>query len=443
MSVAPKWQEVLAAVRPKIRPDEYTVWFGNLKASSTSDDTLVISVENRLAQDWIASNYADLLAAEAGRVWGRPVRIEFARQDDPTCDDAEAAHAEVQIESRGVNVNASMTFDNFVVGECNKFAHAAAIAVANGPARSYNPLFIYGSTGLGKTHLMHAIANHVLASDPEARVVYVTSEDFMNDMINSIANKTNEDFRNKYRRSASVLLVDDVQFWSGKEATQQEFFHTFNALHSSHRQIVLSADVPPSDIDKLHDRLRTRLEGGLPVDMQAPDRETLLAIIERKSSFFGLALPPELADALADRAARSIREVEGVLTRIQALQQLDKQPLDLAWARQRLPDVFAPPRVQVTVSGIIEAVARFHSLRSADLTGAKRNRALAGPRHIAMYLAREHVGLSFPELGREFGGRDHSTIQHGYRKIQSNLNNGDNDLAFKIRMIEQDLLARP
>jgi chromosomal replication initiator protein len=313
--------------------------------------------------------------------------------------------------------------------------------VADAPARNYNPLFIYGATGLGKTHLMHAVANEILRHDAAARIVYVTSEEFMNEMINCLRYKRMEDFRAKYRRRATVLLVDDIQFLSGKDRTQEEFFHTFNALQVAGRQIVLTADVLPRNIEKLEPRLRTRFEGGLLADMQAPDKETLLAILWQKSDGHGLVIPRDLADAIANQVAGNIRELEGILNRLAALKSFYNERLTLEFARKHLPNIFQPAPTRITVAGIIEAVARFHSLRSADITGAKRTRTLTRPRHIAMYMARKHTNLSYPELGREFGGRDHSTIQHGCRKVEGELRD-DADLAYKIRLIEQSLSIR-
>jgi chromosomal replication initiator protein len=275
-----------------------------------------------------------------------------------------------------------------------------------------------------------------------SRVVYVTAEDFMNEMINGIRFERMDSFRAKYRRRATVLLVDDVQFLSGKERTQEEFFHTFNALQLAGRQIVLTADVPPKDIDALEPRLRTRFEGGLLADLQAPDRETLIAILRAKSETLRLDIPDDLGDAIASTVAGNVRELEGILNRLSALQSFYDEPLSLDFARRQLPKVFDPEPPSVTVAGIIDAVARFHSLRSPDLTGNKRTRTLTRPRHIAMYLARMHTNLSFPELGREFGGRDHSTIQHGFRKVEEEIGR-DADLAYKIRLIEQHLQIRP
>jgi chromosomal replication initiator protein len=443
MDLARFWDHLIDTMRQRIGVQEVEIWLADSRAIAVDQDRLTVEVSNRLYADWIRENYLDAVTAIASELAGRPLRIDFTfaaestgtalpLQVGPTTERSEAP--------RAVGLNPRQTFGEFVVGECNRFAHAAASAVADHPARNYNPLFIYGPTGLGKTHLMHAIGNQVLAT-PSTRIVYVTAEDFTNEMINGIRFERMNAFRNKYRRAATVLLVDDVQFLSGKERTQEEFFHTFNALQASGRQIVLTADVVPRDIQGLEPRLRTRFEGGLLADMQAPDPETLEAILRKKADTLRLDVPADLASAIVDRVAGNVRELEGVLNRLSALQNLYERPLTLDFARDQLPKLFDPAPATLTVTGIIEAVARFHNVRSADLTGNKRTRTLTRPRHIAMYLARTHTQMSFPELGREFGGRDHSTIQHGFRKVKKELPR-DDDLSHKVRLIEQALQIR-
>ncbi len=454
MDLGRLWDHLLDAMRQRIGPQDVEIWLKaatplRLEAGDPSDpvgpgtDVLVLEVANRYYADWISDNYLDELREELVRVAGRPLAVRFSWDDEPTAETRKPTPTATPVPAlpRAIGVNPAQTFENFVIGECNKFAHAAAAAVADHPARNYNPLFIYGATGLGKTHLMHALSNRVLATHPGSRIVYVTAEAFMNEMINCLRFKRMEDFRAKYRNEATILLVDDVQFLAGRERTQEEFFHTFNALQSTGRQIVLTSDVVPRDIDKLEPRLRTRFEGGLLADMQAPDKETLLAILRAKAEERRMHVPADLADGIADAVAGNIRELEGLLNRLSALQSFYGEPITLLFARKHLPGVFDPPPATVTVSGIIEAVARFHNLRSADITGNKRTRTLTNPRHIAMYLARVHTTLSFPELGREFGGRDHSTIQHGYRKVKKQLDS-DTDLAYKVRLIEQALQVR-
>ncbi|MEZ4321315.1 MAG: chromosomal replication initiator protein DnaA [Myxococcota bacterium] len=442
MDLVAFWEALLGGMRKRIGVQDVEIWLAASRPLSFSDDRLVVEVPNRYYRDWIRENYEEELRTQALETGGRAVALEFTYADDPTGEaPLPGAPSAVKSETpRAFGLNPRQTFDSFVVGECNRFAHAAASAVAENPARNYNPLFIYGATGLGKTHLMHAIGNRVLGL-PSSRVVYVTAEDFMNEMINGIRYERMDAFRNKYRRRATVLMVDDVQFLSGKDRTQEEFFHTFNALQASGRQIVLTADVVPKDIEKLEPRLRTRFEGGLLADMQAPDRETLIAILRQKAEALRLDIPADLADSIATSVAGNVRELEGVLNRLSALKSFYSEPLTLDFARRQLPKVFDPAPPSVTVSAIIDAVARFHNLRSADITGNKRTRTLTRPRHIAMFLARVHTNLSFPELGREFGGRDHSTIQHGFRKVEKERHR-DADLTYKIRLIEQSLQIR-
>ena len=445
MDLPQLWEATLETMRERIGRTDVEIWLGKARPMEFDDrqGILRVQVDNRYYADWIGENYEDELQDAIRSIHGRAVHLKFTWPDEPPPDEelGDNASDAAPVASRANGVNYAQTFESFVIGECNKFAHAAAYAVADHLATQYNPLFIYGSTGLGKTHLMHAIANRVLGRDKDARVVYVTAEDFMNEMINCLRYKRMEDFRSKYRERSTLLLVDDVQFLSGKDRTQEEFFHTFNALTGSGRQIVLTSDVVPKDIDKLEPRLRTRFECGLLADMQAPDRETLLAILHQKADSQRLHIPADLADAIADIVSGNIRELEGILNRILALHTFYTEPVTLGWARERMPNLFDPPAPTVTVSNIIEAVARYHNLRSADITGKKRTRNLTRPRHIAMFLAREHTGLSFPELGREFGGRDHSTIQHGCRKVQEELGE-DPDLQYKVRLIEQTLQVR-
>mgnify|MGYP003885453021 CR=1 FL=1 len=443
MDMGPMWERLLAVMQSAIGQQNVEIWLKAVTPVRLDDDTLVLQVDNPYYSDWIGEHYLADLEHHASGLTGRSIHVQWTIKGDGPPASAQAPRAterppdEVP-EALGLNVD--QTFQNFVVGPCNSFAHAACAAVAESPAQRYNPLYIYGGTGLGKTHLMHAVGNHIV-HDADARVVYVTAEDFMNEMINCIRYKRMEEFRNKYRKRASTLLVDDIQFLSGKDRTQEEFFHTFNALRASGRQIILTSDVPPREIEKLEPRLRTRFEGGLLADIQAPDKETLLAILYAKAEPMGLQVPSDLADTIANRVQGNIRELEGVLNRLVALNNFYNEPMTLEFARAKLPDVFAPEPTQLTVAAIIDAVARFHSLRSADIIGTKRTRTLTRPRHIAMYMARKHTNLSYPELGREFGGRDHSTIQHGCRKVEKQLKDNA-DLSYKIRLIEQGLNVR-
>lgn len=434
------WTRILAHLRDTIGAEPTHTFLDSCKIVEMHSERLIIEAPNDFFRDWIDDNYREAIAAAALAVTSTPltVSIELPKAE---ADNELGLQPLAQGAPRGAGVNERQTFDNFVIGECNRFAHAAAGAVAEMPAQQYNPLFIYGATGLGKTHLMHAIANEVLRRDERARIFYITGEQFMNELIDCIRRQRTEEFRTKYRKLATVLLVDDIQFIAGRDRTQEEFFHTFNALQTSGRQIVLTSDVVPKDIEKLEPRLRTRFEGGLLADMQAPDPETLLAILHQKAAQMSIHVAKDVAFAICGAVAGNIRELEGALNRIEALQSLTHEPLTLEIARQKMPDLLQPPLVQVSSSQLLDAVARYHNLRAADLIGKGRTNALVKPRHIAMYLMRKHCNLSFPELGRELGGRDHSTIQHGVKKVEMSLAN-DTDLSYKIRLIEQGLGLR-
>ena len=440
------WNQLLQTMNRYIGNQNVEIWLKSARPVSVEGGLFTIEVANSYYRDWIHDNYQTDIEKEASVLLGKVISLEYVfpsnnEEGDKKPTKENGSKPSMGSESLSIGVNNNQTFENFVVGECNKFAHAAASAVADFPAQQYNPLFIYGSTGLGKTHLMHAIGNEILSRHQDSRVMYVTAEDFMNEMINCLRHKRMEEFRNKYRKHATVLLMDDIQFLSGKDRTQEEFFHTFNALQNSGRQIIMTSDVTPKDIEKLEPRLRTRFEGGLLADMQAPDNETLLAILWQKTDALRLNIPNDLATVIANRVSGNIRELEGILNRLAALYNFYNEPLTLEFCRNRLPNIFTSASPTLSVVAIIEAVARFHNIRSADITGKRRTRTLTAPRHVAMFLSRKHTSLSYPELGREFGGRDHSTIQHGCRKIEQDINQNA-DLAYKLRMIEQSLNVR-
>ena len=319
------------------------------------------------------------------------------------------------------SLNPKYTFDTFVVGSNNRFAHAAALAVAEAPADAYNPLFIYGGVGLGKTHLMHAIGHYMLSQKPTLRVKYVTCELFMNEMVNSLNKKTQAEFREKYR-NIDVLMVDDIQFLTGKTGTQEEFFHTFNALHTAGKQIILSSDKPPREIAKLEDRLRSRFEWGLIADISKPDLETRVAILRRKAEEEMLNVDNSVLTMIAERVTNNVRELEGCLTRLVAYSSLTGKPVDKALAEDALREIFArsEPR-HVTCEDVMEAVATYYNVTAADLKGARRNREFVTPRQIAMYISRELVEAPLTAIGGCFGGRDHSTVNHACQKVAADM----------------------
>ncbi|MBN2799675.1 MAG: chromosomal replication initiator protein DnaA [Deltaproteobacteria bacterium] len=436
------WERTLSSLKESEDPTQLEIWMKPTRAISLADGVLTLETSNAFWAEWIDDNYRAAIEQIAGRLLGAPCRISLRWSEAQAPSDLAADPIQPQAPAdRAPGVNPEHSFERFVVGSCNEFAHAAATSVANNPGTSYNPLLIYGGTGLGKTHLMHAIGNQFLKIHPEVTVVYVTAEDFMNDMIQSLRYKRMDAFRKRFRNRATLLLMDDIQFLSGKEATQEEFFHTFNALKNAGSQIVLTSDVLPKDIAKLEPRLRTRFEGGLLADIQAPDRETLLAILFEKADDHQLKIPADLAEEIADVVQGNIRELEGILNRIAAKANFYRQEPTLDFARQQLPDTFQPTHPDLTVGMIIEAVGRLHSLRGADILGKARTRGLARARHIAMYLSRVLTEMSYPELAREFGGKDQSTIQHGVKKIDRELRD-DADLQSKVELIAQSLGVR-
>lgn len=314
------------------------------------------------------------------------------------------------------NINPRYTFENFVVGRSNEFCHAAALRVAEQPGKSYNPLFIYGGVGLGKTHLMHAIGNAVIQRDPSARVLYLSSETFTNDLIQSLRHDRMDEFK-KRLRGIHVLLIDDIQFMRGKERTQEEFFHTFNALYNAKRQIVISSDKVPQDIPGMEERLHTRFSWGLTADLQSPDFETRVAILKRKAALESVALPEDVARLISEQISSNVRELEGALTRLHALSSLQKTTINLELAKAALRPLLQSKRVNLSIEDIKRAVALHFGIKNSDLACKRRTKAISYPRHIAMYLCRKHTSTSYPEIGAQFGGRDHSSVIHAANTV--------------------------
>ncbi|MDL0417708.1 chromosomal replication initiator protein DnaA, partial [Clostridioides difficile] len=336
------------------------------------------------------------------------------------------------------NLNPKYTFDTFVIGNSNRFAHAACVAVAESPAKAYNPLFLYGGVGLGKTHLMHAIGHHIVSQKKDSKVVYVSSEKFTNELINSIKDDKNEEFRNKYR-NVDVLLIDDIQFIAGKERTQEEFFHTFNTLHEANKQIIISSDRPPKDIPTLEDRLRSRFEMGLITDIQAPDFETRIAILRKKAQLERIDVPNEVMSYIAKNIKSNIRELEGALTRVVAYSSLSNRVISFDLATEALKDIITTSKnEEINVLRIKEKVSSVFNLKMEDFNSKKRTRSIAYPRQIAMYLTRELTDLSLPKIGEEFGGRDHTTVIHAHDKVSKDIEESE-EIKTKIDKIISDL----
>ena len=422
------WQQVLSAVQKKISKPSFDTWLKGTKAVSFTDEAVVVRAPNIFTRNWLEKRYTKLINETIYEKFNKRVHVEFVLEDaapvsdrPPAFQPPPAAVREQPEERSDVRLNPKYTFDTFVIGAGNRFAHAASLAVAEAPAKAYNPLFIYGGVGLGKTHLMHAIGHYILEHNPGMRVLYITSEKFTNDFINAIRDNRGESFRNKYR-NIDVLLIDDIQFIAGKEQTQEEFFHTFNALHEARKQIVISSDRPPKEIPTLEERLRSRFEWGLITDIQPPDLETRIAILRKKAKAENLDIPNEAMVYIANQIDTNIRELEGALIRVVAYSSLVNQDITVHLAAEALKDIIPANRPRViTVQDIQMKVGEYYHLKLEDFKARKRTKAVAFPRQIAMYLARELTELSLPKIGDEFGGRDHTTVLHACEKVASEM----------------------
>ena len=417
------WEEALAYIEGKVPKQVFDTWFVPVQLQRIEDSSAKIAVPNKFFGDWLEKHYRSLLSEALAAAYGREtVDVVFV-----TGSRAEAKAEPVPAQTQGgrgshggrqrktAHLNPRYTFTSFVVGASNQFAHAACMRVAEVPAQAYNPLFIYGGVGLGKTHLLNAIGNHV-AERTDLRIAYVTTEQFTNEVINSIRYDKMTDLRKRYR-GIDMLLIDDVQFLAGKERTQEEFFHTFNSLYEARKQIVVSSDRFPKEMPDIEERLRSRFEWGLIADLQAPDVETRIAILRKKSEDEGMHLPEGVIQFLAENMKSNIRELEGALVRVGAYSSLTGQPIAMEMAKNVLRDVIGDKKKVIAMDDIQEAVAtRFH-VKIAELKSRRRSKTLVYPRQIAMYLCRELTDASFPEIGRQFGGKDHTTIIHACKQI--------------------------
>ena len=418
------WDQILSRVETKVNRHSFYTWFKPTAFVSDAGSSITVRVPNALFKDWLTKHYSVVLSealtevrrsgaslvfvAEGGNV-APPSREEPATTIDATAD--------VVAGATGGFLNSRYTFDTFIVGPSNQFAHAACRAVAEAPSRSYNPLFIYGGVGLGKTHLMHAIGQYVLHHDPSTRLTYISSERFMNEMINALRYDRILEFRERYR-SVDILLVDDIQFVSGKEGTQTEFFHTFNALYDAQKQIVLSSDHPPHEIPALEERLRSRFEWGLIADIQPPDIETRVAILKRKAEAEGIRVADSVAMYIAGRIKSNIRELEGSLIRLIAYASLTGREISLELTQEVLKNVIDQDAKAVTIETIQRFVSDYYQLKVADLKSRNNSKSVAMPRQIAMYLCKSLTNASLPEIGRSFGGKHHSTVIHSIKKVE-------------------------
>lgn len=452
------WNEAMAQVESSIGVDQYNAWLKDLHLEDEAEDgTIVLSAPNDFYAKWILKRFHETLELAFSDTLGRVVRLDIvaadkqqqaertepespARRFQPTTngpeqspnrlasqapvasqassDDLLGARQSARTTAPLPKLNPRYTFEEFVVGESNRFAQAAASTVADPNGKGFNPLFIYGGTGLGKTHLMHAIGHQLYRRDPSLRVLYVTSEQFINSFIDSIQSKRHTEFRSAYR-NVDLLMIDDVQFLTGKERTQQEFFHTFNSLYDAGKKVVVTSDRPPKNLSTLEDRLRSRFDWGLIVDIQPPDLETRVAILRKKALQEGIRLPSDVALFVAERRSQNIREMEGALKRLSHASTLHGQAIDMAMARDILSHLMiGAPVARVTVEDVQRAVCDYFKLKQAELLGANRSKRFSQPRHLAQYLSRKLTDLSFPDIAQKFGGKDHTSIIYACRKVE-------------------------
>ena len=443
------WGETLEMIKPEMSDVGFDTWMTVIEPVriDASENRIVLGAPTGFIKDILSDRYHLLIKNAIKKVTERPYEIVFQSPEDrlteevavevPKKDTAQPAATPSLVHTSSNHLNPRYVFENFVVGNSNRFAHAASVAVAETPAKAYNPLFIYGGVGLGKTHLMHAIGHYILQSNPHLKLFYASTETFTNELINSIRDDRNIEFRNKYR-NVDVLLVDDIQFIANKERTQEEFFHTFNALHQYNKQIIISSDRPPKEIPTLEERLRSRFEWGLIADIQPPDYETRIAILRKKAETEQIRVPDEVLLYIAKKIQSNIRELEGALNRIVVHCSLNNNEINLETASQTITDIFSTRSRQVTVSFIKEYVASQFHIKMEEINSAKRTRSIAFPRQIAMFLTRELTDLSLPKIGNEFGNRDHTTVMHACDKITTEMKE-DDSLKHRIEKMMEEI----
>ena len=425
------WDKILEYIKQEIGEQAFENWFTQAKLVSVTDNSIVIQVPSNFFKDWIYDHYRDILNISILKTLGKVLPVAFDIKEEPLqkttspLSQAQVAPPEKLVQKKPFYLNPKYTFEGFVVGSSNRFAHAVTLAIAEAPAKAYNPLFIYGGVGLGKTHLMQAACHYISEMHRGLKLFYTTSESFTNELINGIQTRTTQKFREKYR-SVDVLLIDDIHFIAGKEATQEEFFHTFNALYDGHKQIVLSSDRAPKTIPGLEERLISRFEWGLVTDVELPDFETRIAILKKKAERNGLKLPDDILYFIAEKITTNIRELEGALIKLIAYSALENKKITMELAKEILKDTGFGGSKKITMELIQKKVAEYFDIKLSDMKTKKRTRQVAYPRHVAMYLAREMTDLTLPEIGEHFGGRDHSTVIHALEKIDSDLKKNHN-----------------
>jgi len=444
------WSVILESIAEEFSSREYSLWFKDLRLAYVDLERAFLLTDSQLKRDSINSRFADKLSAIFTDVLGDPISVTVFLDKDGSFDPEDILHprekekdpvtAPAEAIQPPREFNREYTFENFIVGSSNKFVYAAATAVANNPYGAYNPLFIYGPSGLGKTHLMYAITNELMKKNPNIKIIYVKGEQFTNQLVDSISRKSTNEFREKYRK-ADVLLIDDIQFIAGKEATQEEFFHTFNALHEDHKQIILSSDRPPHEIRTLEDRLRTRFEWGLIADIQPPDFELRLAILKNKAEQAGLDIPKEALTYIADNLQDNIRLLEGVIKKMGAMQLLSGTPITYELAQKIVDEIGGIKQISddEKLKRIVAVVAKKYGISTSDIMGTKRNKEISFPRHIAIYLARKTTAMSLPQIGKFFS-RDHTTVMSSINAIEGEIKRSPN-LEFELKELSKEVTS--
>ena len=446
------WSSLRDNLLEVIPPDTFRVWFDNIRVGRLDEDGCELITPNEFSAIWIRDNYLDIIRREADRLVARPFTVELLgdignesssstdrMSSIPTPNPKSSSRMTgPALQGRSLGINPKNTFSNFIVGGGSELAHAACVAVSNAPAHAYNPLFLYGETGLGKTHLMHAVAHQALNRNPSCRITYVSCEKFTNEFIRAIQENTLTKFRSRYR-SCDYLLIDDIQFLAGKERIQEEFFHTFNDIYDSQRQIFLTSDRPAGEIDKIESRLLSRFQWGLVADIQAPDWETRVAILKCKADAMGISIEPEIIEFLAKSIARNVRRMEGALTRVAGYVGLTRRKADLETVQRLLRDILREENLsRITIETIQKKVVDYYHLRMADMLSRRRPANIAFPRQVAMYLSRILTEHSLQEIGNAFGGRDHGTVIHACKTVE-NMMDQDNSIKYAVEYLKDEL----
>jgi chromosomal replication initiator protein len=446
------WSSLRDNLLEVIPADTFRVWFDNIRVGRLDEDGCELITPNEFSAIWIRDNYLDIIRREADRLVARPFTVELLGDigNDPSSGGDRMSSIPTPnapsttritgpaLQGRSLGINPKNTFSNFIVGAGSELAHAACVAVSNAPAHAYNPLFLYGETGLGKTHLMHAVAHQALNRNPSCRITYVSCEKFTNEFIRAIQENTLTKFRSRYR-SVDYLLIDDIQFLAGKERIQEEFFHTFNDIYDSQRQIFLTSDRPAGEIDKIESRLLSRFQWGLVADIQAPDWETRVAILSRKADAMGISIEPEIIEFLAKSIARNVRRMEGALTRVAGYVGLTRRKADLETVQRLLRDILREENLsRITIETIQKKVVDYYHLRMADMLSRRRPANIAFPRQVAMYLSRTLTEHSLQEIGNAFGGRDHGTVIHACKTVE-NMMDQDNSIKYAVEYLNEEL----